>query len=214
MRFRLLVILGAVLTATMSLTPSIASASAPSHPAWQSALPLHAWHPGMPLQGAETPGLSAVKPDSEDGGFNNAVDPYECLGSSGGQNDADAVVWRCKLSNDQEWSYAGLTTAYYNGLYYYEWVNNNNDCLAVADASSAEGAHVVAWKCGATYDQWWSYDTNINCDGFHPLVNLGAALAGDFYVAGVSGGDPYVENGTDVVLWNFQNLQCNNQYWG
>jgi hypothetical protein len=134
-----------------------------------------------------------------------------CLGIAGGLPRSPAVQWSCENHADQLWA----TGSEYGSTGYYQFVNNDHQCLGVAGGSTQEGARVYAWNCipGAR-DQYWKWGQNF-CEkvlplsgvtfDYNPLYNL---KSGD--VLGVSGNSSQV--GAPVVIWRFQGV-CNNQFW-
>jgi hypothetical protein len=135
-----------------------------------------------------------------------AADRTLCLGISGGKDDAPAVQWTCNGHPDQIWH---LGLEWFNSPYY-QLINNDHQCLGVADGSIAQGARVVGWTCqtGAPNQYWAAGSTS--CGSYHPYYNLGAVLDGANMVLGVSGNS--LQAGASVVIWGFQ-ARCNNQFW-
>jgi hypothetical protein len=129
-----------------------------------------------------------------------------CLGTQGGHNNTDVVVWTCNNSKNQTW------TEQHTAQIPQPIKNGNGDCLGVAGGSTSEGAHVVAWTCqSGALNQLWTTGTgnecNINNDHYWTIQNYETGL-----VLGVSGAS--TKEGADVVMWSLQKSpSCNNQYW-
>jgi hypothetical protein len=129
-----------------------------------------------------------------------------CLGITGGEKDASALVWTCNNHADQQWRQGKE----YGSTGYHQLVNNDNQCLGVYGGSAAEGAHVVGWDCLTGHkDQYWKWDTSRNCSyqslTYNTLDNLNS---GD--VLGVEANSS--TSGAGVIIWRFQG-PCNNQFW-
>jgi hypothetical protein len=149
------------------------------------------------------PGASRVR-SSETGPIRNYVATTDCIGTSGGHNNTDAVLWPCNGTRNQTWTIAVPASGVIQPI-----KNGNGDCLGVAGGSTQVGAHVVAWKCqaGAANQEW--YFGNQSCYhaplNYTPIFNEQSKL-----VIGVAGGS--TKAGAALIMWRFQNT-CNNQFW-
>jgi Ricin-type beta-trefoil lectin domain len=167
---------------------------------------------------APTSARAMVRPDQSSvyGLVNYILGPNstpECMATSGGGEDVDAIVYRCKGTPDQQWEFQAEPTRVYNGITYMYLTNNNGSCLGTSHGDVTQGTTLVAWKCNGASNQFWEPITGSKiCDPYAAIQNYGAATDGHTYVAGVSGGDINVQDNTPLVLWNWQQT-CNNQDW-
>jgi hypothetical protein len=152
---------------------------------------------------------SGVRPDQSFEVIN--LNSGKCLGTSAGQDNADAVQWTCNGAANQQWHWGNS----YGGSLYYQLKNGNdggNDqCLGISAGSAKEGADAVAWTCGGTShpDQYW-YAVDVTGCGT-VLYNLNSS-----YVLGVAGNSK--ADGAHAVQWAYQgacgyNQSNNNQFW-
>jgi hypothetical protein len=129
-----------------------------------------------------------------------------CVGISGNDFNAPAVLWPCVHDGQQAWSIGSSNSA---GYYQIEWTPGQ--CLGIAGGSTAPGARVVGWDCGGPShpDQYWLIFTTVSCAAngvlYHPIVNYKSGL-----VLGVAGNS--TATGAHIVQWTYQGL-CNNQFW-
>jgi endoglucanase len=119
--------------------------------------------------------------------YNSAL----CLGISGGDDDAPAVIWTCEATANQEWHQGPEL----GDTGYYEQVNGDGQCLEVT--GDDEGTRVYGWTCDGALDEYWS----------HSGLEFFEYTSG--YVLGVAGGSTAV--GAAVVQWPFTGAE--NQYW-
>ena len=126
----------------------------------------------------------------------------DCLGITGGADDAPAVQWTCNGAPDQTWK-AGDE---YGDTGYFQLVNGDGQCLGVLGGSTGEGASVYGWTClGPSHpDQYWTWATS-SVNDYRYLVNLNSGL-----VLGVLGNS--TAQGAPVVQWANQGTE-NNQLW-
>lgn len=125
-----------------------------------------------------------------------------CLGISGGEDDAPAVLWNCNGSANQSWHW-DISVVYFGE--YARLVNGDGECLGVAGGSVSEGADIYAWSCSTDlpYNQFWATQYT-DVDGTLWLGNLGSNM-----VVGVAGGS--TANGAQLVQWD--GLAHPDQYW-
>jgi hypothetical protein len=129
-----------------------------------------------------------------------------CLGITGGEDDAPAVLWPCNGSKNQTWHWSGETI---NNSFDQQLVNGNNECLGIAGGSSQNGAEVVGWSCLTGHpDQYWFPDLDAMICGanFEPFYNYNS---GD--VLGVAGNSTTA--GASIIQWDNFQQECNNQLW-
>jgi hypothetical protein len=128
----------------------------------------------------------------------------QCLGITGGADDAAAIQWDCNKSPDQTW-HIGQNSG--GNSVYHQIINGDGECLGVYATSTTEGAPVVGWQClGSTHpDQYWAWVESHTNPGYYYLVNLNSSM-----VVGVLGNS--TTEGTAIVQWPDQNTP-NNQIW-
>jgi Ricin-type beta-trefoil lectin domain len=133
-----------------------------------------------------------------------------CLGVSADENDQSAVLYKCNAHADQRWQvYPVYPDKSAGGRTFWNLVNNNGSCLAVAGRSYAEDAAVYGWTCEGTDDQYWT-QAGVCPNGYAALLNYNAYIHDKFYVAGVSGG--VIANDRPIILFQYDN-ECDNQFW-
>jgi hypothetical protein len=140
-----------------------------------------------------------------------------CMGTAGGGTNTNAVLWQCTTNTpNQDWQFSGspLYASIGGSLQpFYHLSNDLGDCLGTSHGDTSDNTDLVAWSCGGMTDedQYWWADPVGNACGYYALVNYEPMLeTGEYYVAGV--GDGSIKDGTNLVLFNWQNA-CNNQAW-
>jgi hypothetical protein len=128
-----------------------------------------------------------------------------CLGISGNDFNAPAVLWPCTADGQQAWFIGSSNSA---GYYQIEWTPGQ--CLGVAGGSTAQGSRVVGWNCDGPGhpDQYWLiFSAYCAAEGvhYHLIVNYKSGL-----VLGVAGNS--TATGAHIVIWTYQGV-CNNQFW-
>jgi Ricin-type beta-trefoil lectin domain len=137
-----------------------------------------------------------------------------CMATSGGANNAPAILWTCKGSKDQLWQFENVyTPKNFGGYTFMNLVNNNGDCLGTEGGNITEGTPLYAWKCLGHADQFWAVEGSVTaCRPYAALLNYSAYEEGANFVVGVSGGEGNIKDDAPLVIWNFQR-KCNNQMW-
>lgn len=163
------------------------------------------------------PARAAVRSDASDPpsdyglvNYQSPADTPYCLGVTGDANDQPSVLWQCNGHADQRWQFKPVYPNKSAGGYTFEnLVNNNGSCLAVQGGGYAQGTNLYGWTCKDTDDQFWAV-AGAGCGDYAALLNYNAYIHGEFYVAGVNGGD--IKDGTNIILFYYQR-ECNNQFW-
>lgn len=132
-----------------------------------------------------------------------------CLGITGGNHNAPAVVWTCNGAPDQRWH---LGTAYPTASQYSQLKNDNGDCLGVQGGSTAPNARIYAWTCQpGVPNQYWNFGPAL-CGGGQSVVDLGSGLVLSTAIESLADAPTNTPIGNAVVQ-ELLSSHCNTQYW-
>jgi hypothetical protein len=131
-----------------------------------------------------------------------------CLGIKGGADDADAVLWGCNGSLNQDWHW-GPENGSNPG--YYELINGDGECLGVLSNSKTVGADIVGWNCNGEANQWW-FENGANQIIVNAVIYANLQNLNSGWDVGVEGG--VNSQGQQLIQFSWQPVpQGANQLW-